>query len=162
MTTPNAAEAFTLSAAPVIGASAIIAYSGTYGIAPATAGDFPSYDSQNLLTAARMPLVLKGSNFGGVRRIEFYSNVTGAMVVEDNLTLTVDPMNSPVAFFNANMDTITIPATWMDTVPEFTSPDSALAANDTTVERQRQVRLTMVHGEVITFPNYEANATYNQ
>jgi hypothetical protein len=182
VTTPNAAEAFTLSAAPVIGASAIIAYSGTYGIAPATAGDFPSYDSANLLTGARMPLVIKGSNFGGVRKIEFYANDgsggTGVfnanqMQIEANLTLTVDPWNSPVAFFNANMDTITIPATWMDTVPTFTSPApvnttggavNGIANGVTfpTIHRMRHVRLTMVHGEVITLPEYEANATYNQ
>ena len=162
VTTPNAAEGFTLSATPSIGASAIIAYAGTYGIAPATAADVSSYDSLNNNTATSMPLVIQGSNFGGVRRIEFWSKVTGAFVAEPLLTLTVNPWNSPVAFFSANMDQITIPAAHMDTVAAFTSPNSALAANDTTDERLRQVRLIMVHGEEVTLPDYEANATYNQ
>ena len=167
VTTPNAAEAFTLSAAPVIGASSIIAYSGSYGIAPATAGDVPSYDSANLLTAARMPLVIQGSNFGGVRKIEFDENSTGVGAGTDwrlaqGLTLTVDPWNSPVAFFNANMDTITIPATWMDTNGSYTGTQATAADGATTGNRMRRVRLTMVHGEVITLPSYEANATYNQ
>ena len=159
VTTPNAAEAFTLSATPSMSGSPIIAYSGTYGIAPATAGDVPSYDSQNGLTLARMPLILSGSNFGGVQKIEFLDH---NMRVAPGLTLTVDPKNSPVALFNANFDTISIPATWMDNNTTYTAPPETADTSDETSERMRSVRLTMIHGEVLDLPRFEANATYDQ
>ena len=152
-TVANPEAEFTLSGAPAVNASPVVAYVGTYGISPATAADNASYDTRDTVGNVRN-LVLNGSNFGGVVTIEFQdqNNLTAP-----GLTLNVDPNNSPVAIFSNDMDQITIPGAHLETNATWSQPVAA-----DTADRFRRVVLTMVHGETINFPQFEANSTYNQ